>query len=81
MEHVVRVAHVLSNRERPQLDPKSDQYMEKAQELVTNENIILQTLGAMINLRYCVIAFCFLKRVLPFVSKIYKTGAVSAKST
>ena len=45
LEHVVRVAHVLSNRERPQLDPKSDQYMEKAQELVTNENIILQTLG------------------------------------
>lgn len=45
LEHVVRVAHVLSNRERPQLDPKSDQYMEKAQELVTNENVILQTLG------------------------------------
>ena len=60
LEHVVRVAHVLSNRERPQLDPKSDQYMEKAQELVTNENIILQTLGKRFDFDVCPYASRFI---------------------
>merc|ERR1712012_1386674 len=33
------------HRGQPQLDVRSDAYMEQAQELVTNENILLQTLG------------------------------------
>ncbi|XP_070535974.1 cyclin-T1-like [Ptychodera flava] len=45
LEHVVRVAHLCLNREAPQLDPQSEAYLEKAQEIVILESILLQTLG------------------------------------
>merc|ERR1712110_1286520 len=45
LEHVIKVAHMCLHRGAPQLDTRSDAYMEQAQELVTNENILLQTLG------------------------------------
>ena len=45
LEHVIKVAHLCLHRGQPQLDVRSDAYMEQAQELVTNENILLQTLG------------------------------------
>ncbi|XP_074652903.1 uncharacterized protein LOC141907222 [Tubulanus polymorphus] len=45
LEHVVSIAHRCLNRDEPALDTKSEKYLEKAQELVVNENILLQTLG------------------------------------
>lgn len=46
LEHVIKVAHMCLHRGQPHnLDPRSEEYQEKAQELVTNENILLQTLG------------------------------------
>ncbi|CAB4054374.1 CCNT [Lepeophtheirus salmonis] len=45
LEHVIKVAHICLHREQPPLDTRSEQYIEQAQELVTNENILLQTLG------------------------------------
>merc|ERR1711899_371795 len=45
LEHVIKVSHMCLHRGAPQLDTRSDAYMEQAQELVTNENILLQTLG------------------------------------
>ncbi|XP_041371631.1 cyclin-T2-like isoform X2 [Gigantopelta aegis] len=45
LEHVLKVAHMCLHREGPALDVKSETYLEQAQELVTNENILLQTLG------------------------------------
>merc|ERR1719422_971283 len=45
LEHVIKVAHICLHREQPPPDNRSDAYMEQAQELVRNENILLQTLG------------------------------------
>ncbi|XP_071446141.1 cyclin-T isoform X2 [Hetaerina americana] len=45
LEHVIKVAHICLHREMPPLDTKSEQYLEQAQELVFNENVLLQTLG------------------------------------
>ena len=46
LEHVIKMAHIcLYGRDVPPLDIRSDSYQEKAQELVLNENILLQTLG------------------------------------
>merc|ERR1712012_715353 len=45
LEHVIKVSHVCLNRNDPHLDSKSEKYLELAQELVSNENILLQTLG------------------------------------
>merc|ERR1711899_143576 len=45
LEHVIKVAHMCLHRGKAQLDVRSDAYQEQAQELVTNENILLQTLG------------------------------------
>merc|ERR1712001_590290 len=45
LEHVIKVAHMCLHRGKAQLDTRSDAYQEQAQELVTNENILLQTLG------------------------------------
>merc|ERR1740128_570413 len=45
LEHVIKVSHVCLYRDHPTLDSKSEQYLEQAQELVSNENILLQTLG------------------------------------
>ncbi|KAK7066772.1 Cyclin-T2 [Halocaridina rubra] len=45
LEHVIKVAYHCLNRDQPPLDTQSEVYLEKAQELVVNENILLQTLG------------------------------------
>jgi len=45
LEHVIKVSYICLHRDQPQLDAKSEQYLEQAQELVCNENILLQTLG------------------------------------
>ncbi|XP_064113023.1 cyclin-T2-like isoform X1 [Macrobrachium nipponense] len=45
LEHVIKVAYHCLNRDQPALDTQSEIYLEKAQELVVNENILLQTLG------------------------------------
>jgi len=45
LEHVIKVAHMCLHRGKAQLDVRGEAYQEQAQELVTNENILLQTLG------------------------------------
>ncbi|XP_021916696.1 cyclin-T isoform X3 [Zootermopsis nevadensis] len=45
LEHVIKVAHMCLNRDQPPLDTKSEKYLEQAQDLVFNENVLLQTLG------------------------------------
>merc|ERR1712012_879253 len=45
LEHVIKVSYICLHRDSPQLDSKSEQYLTEAQELVSNENILLQTLG------------------------------------
>ncbi|KAH3730879.1 hypothetical protein DPMN_056878 [Dreissena polymorpha] len=46
LEHVIKVAHSCLYRDnRPAPDPKTEAYLEQAQQLVINENILLQTLG------------------------------------
>ncbi|KAL5009449.1 hypothetical protein ScPMuIL_011754 [Solemya velum] len=45
LEHMIKVAHHCIHRDGTTLDIKSDGYLEQAQELVINENILLQTLG------------------------------------
>jgi len=45
LEHVIKVSHICIYRDHSTLDSKSEQYLEQAQELVSNENILLQTLG------------------------------------
>ncbi|XP_035658177.1 cyclin-T2-like, partial [Branchiostoma floridae] len=45
LEHVIRVAHVCLHRDSPNLDTKSETYLQQAQDLVINESILLQTLG------------------------------------
>ena len=45
LEHVIKVAHICLHRDKPNLDPRSEEYAEQAAELVANENILLQTLG------------------------------------
>merc|ERR1719242_463782 len=41
LEHVIKVSHMCLHRGAPQLDSKSEKYLEQAQELVSNENILL----------------------------------------
>ncbi|XP_050950315.1 cyclin-T2b [Labeo rohita] len=45
LEHVIKVAHACLNPHDPPLDPKSNAYLQQAQELVLLETIVLQTLG------------------------------------
>ncbi|XP_032785912.2 cyclin-T1 isoform X2 [Daphnia magna] len=45
LEHVIRVAHMILYKDQRHLDINSEQYIEQAQELINNENILLQTLG------------------------------------
>ncbi|XP_044294077.1 cyclin-T2 isoform X1 [Varanus komodoensis] len=45
LEHVIKVAHACLHHQEPQLDTKSDAYLQQAQELVILETIMLQTLG------------------------------------
>ncbi|XP_076229865.1 uncharacterized protein LOC116428887 isoform X2 [Nomia melanderi] len=45
LEHVIKMAHVCLHRDQPPPDIRSEQYLEQAQDLVFNENVLLQTLG------------------------------------
>ncbi|WAR05982.1 CCNT1-like protein [Mya arenaria] len=46
LEHVIKVAHSCLHRDnKPPPDTKTEAYLEQAQQLVINENILLQTLG------------------------------------
>jgi len=49
LEHVIKVAHICLHRDQPTLDTRSQEYIERAQMLVTNENLLLQTLGFDVN--------------------------------
>jgi len=49
LEHVIKVAHICLHRDQPTLDTRSNDYIERAQVLVTNENLLLQTLGFDVN--------------------------------
>lgn len=45
LEHVIKVAHACLHRDAPPLDPKSEEYLQQAQDMIENEAILLQTLG------------------------------------
>jgi len=45
LEHLIKIAHKCLNRDEPQLDTKSEKYLELAQDLELNENVLVQTLG------------------------------------
>ena len=52
LEYVIKVAHLclLRGSSAHSIDVKSEAFHEQAQELVTNENILLQTLGFDVNI-------------------------------
>ncbi|XP_060113411.1 cyclin-T2 [Heteronotia binoei] len=52
LEHVIKVAHACLHHQEPQLDTKSDTYLQQAQELVILETIMLQTLGFEITIEH-----------------------------
>ncbi|XP_053109567.1 cyclin-T2 isoform X2 [Hemicordylus capensis] len=52
LEHVIKVSHACLNPQEPQLDTKSDAYLQQAQELVILETIMLQTLGFEITIEH-----------------------------
>ncbi|XP_025268641.1 cyclin-T isoform X3 [Camponotus floridanus] len=45
LEHVIKMAYMCLHREQAPPDSRSDQFLEQAQDLVFNENVLLQTLG------------------------------------
>ncbi|XP_018372840.1 PREDICTED: cyclin-T-like [Trachymyrmex cornetzi] len=45
LEHVIKMAHLCLHRDQPPPDIRSEQFLEQAQDLVFNENVLLQTLG------------------------------------
>ncbi|XP_018045336.1 PREDICTED: uncharacterized protein LOC108685175 isoform X2 [Atta colombica] len=45
LEHVIKMAHMCLHRDQPPPDIRSEQFLEQAQDLVFNENVLLQTLG------------------------------------
>ncbi|XP_075140661.1 cyclin-T2 isoform X2 [Leptodactylus fuscus] len=52
LEHVIKVCHACLNPLDPQLDTKSDAYLQQAQELVILETVLLQTLGFEITIEH-----------------------------
>ncbi|CAN2389014.1 early viral transcription [Pristimantis euphronides] len=52
LEHVIKVCHACLNPNDPQLDTKSDAYLQQAQELVILETVLLQTLGFEITIEH-----------------------------
>ncbi|CAJ0935058.1 unnamed protein product [Ranitomeya imitator] len=52
LEHVIKVCHACLNPNDPQLDAKSDIYLQQAQELVILETVLLQTLGFEITIEH-----------------------------
>ncbi|KAK0074496.1 hypothetical protein PV325_008265 [Microctonus aethiopoides] len=45
LESVIKISHLCLHREASSVDIKSEQYLDQAQDLVFNENVLLQTLG------------------------------------
>ncbi|KAL0131643.1 hypothetical protein PUN28_002884 [Cardiocondyla obscurior] len=45
LEHVIKMAYMCLHREQIPPDSRSEQFLEQAQDLVFNENVLLQTLG------------------------------------
>ncbi|CAL1683105.1 unnamed protein product [Lasius platythorax] len=45
LEHVIKIAYTCLHRDTPPPDNRSEQFLEQAQDLVFNENVLLQTLG------------------------------------
>ncbi|XP_024874653.1 cyclin-T isoform X3 [Temnothorax curvispinosus] len=45
LEHVIKMAYMCLHRDQPPPDSRSEQFLEQAQDLVFNENVLLQTLG------------------------------------
>ncbi|KAF2352950.1 Cyclin N-terminal, partial [Trinorchestia longiramus] len=45
LEHLIRIAHLCITKESPAPEVSTEAYHDKAQEVVVNENILLQTLG------------------------------------
>ncbi|XP_011149787.2 cyclin-T isoform X2 [Harpegnathos saltator] len=45
LEHVIKMAHMCLHRDQVPPDCRSEQFLEQAQDLVFNENVLLQTLG------------------------------------
>ncbi|XP_012534582.2 cyclin-T isoform X2 [Monomorium pharaonis] len=45
LEHVIKMAYMCLHRDQPVPDTRSEQFLEQAQDLVFNENVLLQTLG------------------------------------
>uniref|UniRef100_A0A4W3HQT6 Cyclin T2a n=1 Tax=Callorhinchus milii TaxID=7868 RepID=A0A4W3HQT6_CALMI len=52
LEHVIKVVHACLSPQEPQLDVKSEGYLQQAQDLVILESIILQTLGFEITIEH-----------------------------
>ncbi|XP_078537936.1 cyclin-T2 isoform X1 [Lissotriton helveticus] len=52
LEHVIKVTHACLNPQEPQLDTKSEGYLQQAQELVILETIMLQSLGFEITIEH-----------------------------
>ncbi|NWS39323.1 CCNT2 protein, partial [Probosciger aterrimus] len=52
LEHVIKVVNACLHPQEPQLDTKSDAYLQQAQELVILETIMLQTLGFEITIEH-----------------------------
>ncbi|XP_011161235.2 cyclin-T isoform X2 [Solenopsis invicta] len=45
LEHVIKMAYMCLHRDQAPPDSRSEQFLEQAQDLVFNENVLLQTLG------------------------------------
>ncbi|KAL6259775.1 hypothetical protein P5V15_009687 [Pogonomyrmex californicus] len=45
LEHVIKMAYMCLHRDQPPPDSRSESFLEQAQDLVFNENVLLQTLG------------------------------------
>ncbi|XP_010210379.1 PREDICTED: cyclin-T2-like [Tinamus guttatus] len=52
LEHVIKVVNACLHPQEPQLETKSDAYLQQAQELVILETIMLQTLGFEITIEH-----------------------------
>ncbi|XP_039613243.1 cyclin-T2a isoform X1 [Polypterus senegalus] len=52
LEYVIKVAHACLNPQEPQLDIKSNAYLQRAQELAILETIVLQSLGFEITIEH-----------------------------
>lgn len=66
LEHIIKVSQLCLQKNQTSTDRKSEVYMEQAQEVVMNENILLQTLGFDVAIEHphsFIIKFCHLANV------------------